>query len=323
MNALHQIEHLVQAAGGLLHRRDLVTAGARDRHLTAAVRRGLVRRPRRGWYSTWAADDPRFVAVAVGGRLTGWSALAPLRPWRRGPAPDSAPVIVSVPRTAARLRHRPGVRVVYDGPRVQARGSNWSVDRRDAFARALLEAPFEEAVALLDWAMYSGALTRGELLEAVRALPADARPVLDWADPRCDSYPESIARTRLRRAGHEVRPQLPLPTGERVDLVVDDLIALEVDGRAFHLERFERDRRKDLTIASVGLIPLRVSALMVESVWTRILEAVRHADERVRGLVRGRARAERSPWSRAVLDVGGQRRRWRVRRGSRSPAPTW
>ncbi|PZE22942.1 glycyl-tRNA synthetase [Curtobacterium sp. MCBD17_028] len=313
---MNHVQHLVSAAGGLLHRRDLVGAGVRDRQLTAAVRTGTVRRPRRGWYSTWAPEDPRFVAVRVGGRLTGFIALAPLLPWSADGRRTPAPITVSVPRNAARLRPRRGVRVVYDPPRVQDRGSEWAVHPRDALARAIVDAPFDEAVALLDWAMHSGALTRGDVLAAVGSLPEDARGVLDWADPRCDSYPESIARTRLRRAGHAVRPQLPLPTGERVDLLVNGAVALEIDGRAFHEATFERDQRKDLTIAASGLVPLRVSARMIATLWPQVVAAVERAS-------RTRSHGHRSAWVRAVRETPGARRRWHLRRSGLRPAPTW
>ncbi|MFZ7086903.1 hypothetical protein [Curtobacterium sp. RRHDQ10] len=269
------IASIVTDGGGLLHKRDLVRAGARDRHLTAAVRKGTVRRPRRGWYSTWPPDDPRFIAVQVGGRLTGLAALTSLLPWRWSRTPPQ--IVVSVPRNAARLRHRPGVRVVYDPPAVQSRGTTWRVDVVDAFARAVLEAPFEEAVALVDWAMRTFALTRGQLLAAVGRLPADARRILSWADPRCDTFPESIARTRLRLRGHAVRSQGPLPNGQRIDLVVDRRIGLEVDGREHHALSFEADRRKDLTILNAGLVPVRVTVAMLRESWTMVqtaLEAV-------------------------------------------------
>jgi very-short-patch-repair endonuclease len=304
---MQSVSQLVTAAGGVLHRRQLLALGARDRHLTTAIRRGSVARPRRGWYSTWSPDDPRFIAIRVGGRLTGLSALAHLNPWRAGHRMQHVPITVSVPRNAARLRHQPGVRVVYDPPEVQRRGTTWSVDIRDALARALLETDFEGSVALIDWVLHHGVLPWRHLRQVVRGLPANARGVLDWADPRCDSYPESIARTRLRRAGHVVRSQLRLPTAERVDLVVDGAVALEIDGRTHHEGTFERDRRKDLTIAAVGLTPLRVSATMVSTMWAAVQSAV----ERCQRERTSRGRAVRAPRPRLPSVRSGRgRRRW-------------
>jgi very-short-patch-repair endonuclease len=271
-SGMTSIASLVDAAGGLLHKRDLVLAGARDRHLTNAVRQGDVRRPRRGWYSTWPPDDPKFIAVRVGGRLTGLAALRSLMPWRWARRP--VPIVVSVPRNAARLRHQPGVRVVYDPPAVQERGTPWQVDEVDAFARAVLESTFEEAVALIDWAMRTFALTRAQLAAAIARLPADARRIEAWTDIRCDSFPESISRTRFRLRGHDVRSQRQLPNGQRVDLVVDGRIGIEVDGREHHAATFESDRRKDLLILRAGLIPVRLTVAMVRDAWAGVERAV-------------------------------------------------
>jgi len=309
---------MVAQAGGLLHKQDLVKLGARDRDLTRAVRRGAVRRPRRGWYSTWSEDDSRFIAVRVGGRLTGLAALALHGAWSwsgRG----EAPITVSVPRNAARLRRRRHVRVVHDPPEVITRGTRWSVDLRDALRRAITEASFEEAVALIDWATETGALSRSALLEVRRLLTVDARPVFEWADPRCDSFPESIARTRFRRAGHRARCQGPLRNGQRIDLVIDDVIGLEIDGFAFHADRFEEDRRKDLEIARAGLVPLRVTVAVMRSDWRTVVEAAERLLATHRGRV-GRRWTGHEPPLRAVLPARGRHRSWRFGRCQRGRA---
>jgi hypothetical protein len=309
------IGELVSAAGGLLHKRDLVEHGATDRHLTAAVRAGAVRRPRRGWYSTWASTDPRFVAVGVGGRLTGAPALRLLGAWAWDRRPPG--VVVSVPRTASRLRRRRGVRIVWDGPDVVDRGGMAAVDARDALARAVVEAPgFEDAVVLADWAR-SVELISGEDDRAVlgRHRP-DASGLAEWSDIGAQSILESAAGTRLRKAGRVVERQVVVgPRGEAVDHVVDGTASLETDGREHHADHFERDRRKDLLTIAAGLVPCRVSYQQVHESWPAVQEAV---DQLVR--LAGGPPPAAVPEARLprVLCARG-RRRWRLGRDPGMP----
>lgn len=267
------IAELVSSAGGLLHKRDLVAHGATDRHLTVAVRSRSVRRPRRGWYSTWPPHDPRFIAVAVGGRLTGASALHLSGAWSWRPPP----VTVSVPATASRLRRRRGVRVVWDPVELSDRGSTWAVDPRDALARAVVEArSLEDAVILVDWARDAGVLLDDDdASEVLSRRRADAAGLVAWSDGGAESILESAAGTRLRLAGHHVSRQVPIiGTRKVIDMVVDGIVGLETDGRAHHEKRFDSDRLKDADIAREGKVPFRAGAVMVRDGWGSTVEAI-------------------------------------------------
>ncbi|BDZ48334.1 hypothetical protein GCM10025867_05750 [Frondihabitans sucicola] len=268
---MNGIQTLVAEGGGILHKRQLVALGARDRQLTWAVRRGYVRRPRRGWYTTFAPSDPRYIAVRAGGRLTGLSALALLDAWQWDARP---PITVSVPANASRFRRLKGVRVVWDDRELSERGSTSSVAPRDALREALLETTFEQAVSLLDWAVNCGLLDHDDIPAFVAGLPADIARIEAWVDGNSDSILESVVRTRLLQRGHDVRSQEVLPNGQRIDLVVDGAIGLELDGKTFHAETFESDRRKDLEIVLSGRSTLRLSYTMVRDDWERVLAAI-------------------------------------------------
>jgi hypothetical protein len=56
--------------------------------------------------------------------------------------------------------------------------------------------------------------------------------------------------------------------------VIDDRLGLEIDGRKYHANTFERDSAKAVSIALMGLIPLRVSANRVLTDWDRVLAAI-------------------------------------------------
>jgi very-short-patch-repair endonuclease len=266
------IAELVAARGGFATTRQLRAAGATERMLTAAVRFRGVRRARNGWYSTAHPADPRFRAVRVGGRLTGLSAF---RAWGGWVLPRGGPLHVAVPYNAARLRDRTGVRVHYvesDG-----HGSATEVSVADALLRVLLDEPPDVAVACIDWLLRTG---RADLIDVHRValrLPASRRGVMLLISDRSDSVLESVARVRLRRAGFHVREQQS--TGElgASDLVIEGAVALELDGRKYHADSFESDRRRDLQTTREGKHVIRASERMLREVWPQIEGAVRAA----------------------------------------------
>jgi very-short-patch-repair endonuclease len=111
----------------------------------------------------------------------------------------------------------------------------------------------------------------------IHRLPDNKRFIAEWVDIDCESLPESLARTRLRLAGHRVVSQVEYGTLERIDLVIDDIVGLEVDGEKYHLDRFERDRDKDLAMTIAGFHALRPSARAVFQRWETVQSAVAHA----------------------------------------------
>lgn len=279
------IAYLVAELGGMAQKQQLVARGARDLDLTLAVRRGEVARARQGWYTTLAESDPRVRAVRVGGRLTGISAVIAAGGWVLG----AFPLHVSVHDNAARLRspvnrfvklasrHVPGLALHWDDAAVAARGTPTAVDLRDALVRVVLDETLETAVAALDWALHAGLLDRVDFETIMMQLPRSRAPVRHWVDGRCESLPESLVRTRLRLLGHTVDIQVRLGDLERIDLVVDDVVGLETDGRKYHLDRFEEDRRRDLDITIAGMHPVRASALAVFRNWPYVVHAVEAA----------------------------------------------
>ena len=267
------IAALVHALGGIAQKQQLVRRGATDLDLTRAVKSGSVTRARQGWYSTLPSADPRFRAVRVGGRLTGISAVAAMGGWVLG----EHPLHVAVPQNAARLRSQWDRRrrrtMEPDGVMV-----HWDLDGHDtgtvhtvslatALRQVVLDEPFEQAVAALDWAMHFGQFDEIDLHRLIRSLPADFAKLPEWIDIACESLPESLSRTRMRLREHSMRSQVELSTGERLDLLVDGTVGLETDGERFHVDRFEQDRLKDLAIALDGYHGIRVSARTVFNAW--------------------------------------------------------
>lgn len=282
------IGDIVRELGGLATKQQLVMRGAHDRHLTAAVKSRDVERVRNGWYSTWSTSDPRLRAVRVGGRLTGRSAIAQMGGWvsHRG-----GTLHVAVETNGGRLRlqgnrrrrrtatTRDGVQLHWEPRDARGRGEQHTVALEDALVRMALDEPFEDAVAAFDWALHTNRIEMFDVHRIVQRLPARLQCIPEWVDARCESYPESIARTRARFAGFRVRTQVPVGT-RPVDVLVEETVVLEVDGEQFHVATFESDRDKDLDISVAGKHCIRPTAKHVLEDWPRVELAVRTALER-------------------------------------------
>lgn len=268
----------------MAQKRQLVKRGASDLDLTMAVRRREVVRVRNGWYTTMDETDDAVRAVRVGGRLTGISAIA-----ARGGWVLDRPVHlhVSVPLNAARLRTannrfrrldvaaKGRVALHWDSRDLSDRGTATSVGLLDALLRVALDEDWETTIAAFDWALHTGQIEMFDVEVIALQLPARLKPLSQWVDANCESLPESLARTRLRLEGHMVRSQVRVGhTFDRIDLVVDEVVALETDGEEFHVARFEPDRSKDLDIAIDGWHGLRPAAKHVFHDWPRVYRAV-------------------------------------------------
>lgn len=263
-------------------------------------------RVRNGWYTILAAEVPRVAAVRSGGRLTGASALFELGAWMLDPP---ARVSVAVP---AHSSARPAdARVVMHwedpcGPPTMPGVAALC----DALVRLALDEPADVSIPCFDWALATGRLDRVDLERVLLRLPPATRLLAEWIDLRSQSMLESVARVRLLSSGWSVRSQVRVGELGSIDLVVEDQIALELDGRAFHESTFERDRRKDLEIAIEGRHSIRISFSIVRDSWpdveraiTATLAARRHGDGGKSGVPRAlpsrklRARAGNAPVS--------------------------
>lgn len=274
----------VARVGGAAGRAFLVSLGHSDRALAAAVRSGSLSRPRRGWYSTWPAEDPRYRALRLGGRLTGLSAIRAMGGWVR----QSGRMHVAVPGNASRLRcprrrrvtflrsvHRDGVRLHWTRSTHDADATSGVVSLMDALEVACLTEAPEDAVAAIDWARRAGLLDAVDLAELAARLPRSRRHCVSRSSGACHSLPESLSRTRLAAAGFRLREQVLLPDNPSpIDLLVENAVALEIDGDEFHRDRFFADRAKDLAATRAGLHALRPAARHVFEEWDVVIEAI-------------------------------------------------
>ena len=80
---------------------------------------------------------------------------------------------------------------------------------------------------------------------------------------------------RLRTEGYSLVSQASTGLLGANDLLIEDTVALELDGREFHESTFERDRLRDLISTTEGRHVIRVSRRMLRHQWPLILEAIR------------------------------------------------
>jgi very-short-patch-repair endonuclease len=214
-------------------------------------------------------------------------------------------VEVAVPRGSSRLRPDAGAVVHWVENRADPAQPSL-VGLQEALVRVILDHDLEVSVPCIDWALATGRLERVPYERLILALPQEARCITDWVDGRAQSVLESVARVRLLRRGWRTRSQVPVGDIEAIDLVIEDHVALELDGREFHQDRFERDRLKDLRIAVEGRHSIRVSYRMLRNNWPDVERAVgvalRRRGVRVSGIAPREPRGRRHATGAGRLD---------------------
>lgn len=279
---------MVHARSGVLRRRDLldrpgIDLAATKRALTALVADGRLIRESRGIYSLPGADRHLVAACVAGGVLTCVSAAAaldlPLRVAPRAPH-------VALPQDRGTLRSPQMRDVVIHRDRHVERGTDpRCLPVPLALAHATGCLPVPDAVALMDAAMHRGLVHPGELRKfRPRVGVVRFEHAVRLADPSAQSLPESLARVALRSAGLDVRTQVSLPAVGRVDFLVEGLVIVEIDGRAYHSDpvQFAEDRRRDRQALLLGYPTLRFTANEILRSTRELTATVRNAVHRAR-----------------------------------------
>ncbi|MDR6969888.1 type IV toxin-antitoxin system AbiEi family antitoxin domain-containing protein [Leifsonia shinshuensis] len=263
-------EHLLQRLGGIATTHQLRAAGASSPELTAAVADGRLHRLRKGIYVAPSAPPLAVAAVTARGRLSCVSAARTYGLW-------------SGTDTRLHLQHPPNARA---GPAVAAvrhwlptehDEQLWRVTFADCLRSVARCADRETAIAVFDTAISAGLTTPLAIPRILERQPARVTSLAALARPGSESGVESLVRQRLHALGHLVEQQVHVAGVGRVDMRVDGVLFLEIDGFAFHSDRqsFERDRARDAVLARQGSARLRVSAAQVMEDWPTVLASIR------------------------------------------------
>ena len=204
-------------------------------HTIASIRReidtGQPGRVIKGWYATTKTDREAIRAMRLGGRLGCVSALRIKGAWCPPDPRDARRVPVL--RLGATARHpgasrRRGRNL--DG-KEEGTGSAFPVVPIDiAVARMLLCQPAHLAIAVLDSLLFRRLMTENRLGAVVAAgVPEHMRFLADHLEPRSEEGIESIVRFRLAMIGITASVQVTLRSRDRLDLLIDDWLVLELD----------------------------------------------------------------------------------------------
>lgn len=145
----------------------------------------------------------------------------------------------------------------------------------DALREAITSClPPDDAVAALKSALHLKEITASELDDLIISAPERLQQAFARITPGAQSGYETQARLKLERLGRRVEIQVPVPGVGHLDMVIDGVVALEIDGRETHAESFEVDRDRDLGTEAHGVRVLRVPATWVDTRWDDVLEAL-------------------------------------------------
>lgn len=136
----------------------------------------------------------------------------------------------------------------------------------------------ENAIAALESAVHSRFLTRSQVREICERAPRRLHDGISRMVDNSGSGLETIARLRLQRAGYDVIAQAKVAGLGHQDLLVDDCVALEIDGGQWHgASQFEVDRERDLQATRLGRRTLRLTSRQVLTTWPDTLTAIARA----------------------------------------------
>lgn len=258
----------IRGLGGLAPAYALLRLGWTYRMLDYAVRQGWVQRIRNGWYGLNETDELLASAWRVGGLLSCVNGAASHGMW----VPPDKHLHVVVPPHDARMRRPDDRRTRLSAEPDDRVVVHWRDSAAyDRFRATPLECiidltachPPAWVLGALDSGLARGILKRADLRELHHRLPAARGAVLDLADPRSESYPESVLRWHLVQAGIPFRIQVWVDD-MRVDFLLGKLV-VEVDGKEHHggPAAFERDRARDARLGIRGYRVLRFSYAQV------------------------------------------------------------
>lgn len=275
----------IRDLGGLAPAHELLRLGWTYRILDHAVRRGWVQRIRNGWYALNETEEMLASAWRVGGLLTCVNGTASHRMW----TPPDPRLHVVVPPHHARMRRSDDRRIRLASEPDDSVVVHWrDADAHDRFRASPIDCvidlsgchPPARVLGALDSGVARGILSRADLRELRHRLPSSRGDLIDHVDPRSESYPESVLRWYLRRAGLPFRIQRWIDD-MRVDFLLGRLV-VEVDGREHHADpaAFERDRARDARLSIRGYRVLHFSYVQVVYRPDEVLAAVSAALDR-------------------------------------------
>jgi very-short-patch-repair endonuclease len=259
------------ARGGVARKTTMVEAGVSAYAIDAAVARGLLVRPRRGWVATPDADPYLVAAARAGVVLTCVTRARRLGLWVLA---EDGPHVGAPPSASRLMFHNRNTTVHWSRP-VQPRPAD---GLEDGILNTLLMVercqPYEAALAVWESALNLQLVERAEL--ARLPLTPSARRMLDAATPFADSGLETIFRTRLRWLRHPIRSQIWIH-GHRVDFLIGERLVVQIDGGHHVGAQRSADVAHDAALMLLGFHVIRVTYTQVIERWPEVQDLITRA----------------------------------------------
>lgn len=264
---------------------DLRAHGVTAWQLRRGVAEARVTRPRRGVYACAHVDSDIRRAAQLGGAITCVTVLRRAGVWA---GHDQRVHVQVLPGRAAR-RSR-DVHLHWVEPHFGL-ASLAEAEPTEALRLAMHCLDSENAVAALESAGHEGLLQHADIRRVFRGAPRRVQRETDELHFSSGSGNETVVRLRLQHVGFSVEPQGYVPGLGHQDLVVEDCVGLEIDGRRWHGEdRFALDRDRDIQAESLGRHVLRLRAAHIFETWPHTLAAIERAVSDAKALRRMRGR---------------------------------
>lgn len=235
------------AAGGATTRVALRGLGHDGRRIQRAVEAGALLAVGRSWVVLPDADPAIAIALRGRGLVGGATALRTFGVWVTAEPPV---------QVATRPHANPGALAV--GERVwgtfAADDQPWRVDIVDALVQHCRRVEKADAIASLDSAWHKGLIDEDGIARVFADLPRRSAIWRRQLDRAAESGLESLLRVDCGDRGWRVVSQPPAPGGGRSDLLVEDWLYIEADGRQWHDEprQAEKDRQRNTAVMLAG-----------------------------------------------------------------------
>jgi hypothetical protein len=278
---------------------ELRGAGHTIRSVQREIEAGRLERVIKGWYATPQTDREAVRALRMGGRLGCISALRVHGAWH----PPDTGTHLQLPSHASgrRLVRRAlpeDVTVHWHGKDVST-GSAFPIAPVElAVPQMLACQPPHMAIAVLDSLLHRRLVSANKLDALIATGPHRMRFLAGHLEPLSEDGIESIIRFGLAMAGIVAEVQVVLRSHHRLDLLVDDWLVIEADGRSTHaLEAaFTRDRVRAARVMWNGRQVVQFAYATAMYDFPFVVETVRTLI-RQHGPVRRRARQQDDGWS--------------------------
>lgn len=267
------IARWVAERGGIVHRQQVLDAGASVGRLRAALARGDVARARRYWVRTEHAPPDLVVAARATARLACVSAARHRGWWM---PPGLTPGIHLCVKPGARPPSTSAV-VHWSQPLVPRSPYDLIESVEDTLEHVAECLTLEQAEVVWESATRIEHL-HPRVLRAVAWRGSAARAIAEKLVGLSDSGLETLFVVRIRAWGVLVRQQVRI-AGHAVDVLIGEWLITQLDGWAYHSSPADRQRdlAHDRELGARGYTVLRFTYSDVVTDWARVERAVSRA----------------------------------------------